>query len=949
MKKKKILAGLLGLALVFGAVTTLTACNNGNNDTPTEQVEVTVTGLEVTASGEKVLQRGTYTPSSSVKVTANYSDSTTKDVTSSATFSEVDTLTYGSKTVTVSFGGQTATYSVEVEQDTKIRMNGTEYASIKEALAAVPTTEDTGTYVITLPKGTYEENGLAYNGTATIKISGNSDTKYGADVIIKGHGSEMSAEKTRSLIAIQGTGSIILENLTLESDWSRADHTGDVQAEVLGTDTKGNTVAYNCGFKSHQDTLRTAGKAWFYGCYVEGDVDFIWMEQAGTVALYEKCEIVSLYDANATSHLTYLTAPRMAVSTKVGKGLVIYNSTVKESAEAQENEQKTYLARTPWSSGYYNQVAYINTTCDGVEVSPWYKSQIATEYAKTVIGWKMDQATATSVGYEGNDDILDADTVSKEFNGRKAILNRIYNVGKQKYEKDAANEWNIDALITENGWTVDADASAATLNGEVVGETTTYVFDGSVDQSELCSGFTLESGKTHYKGASGSTITIPVNGKCYVEVYGYYAGTVEAKAGNQGESVMFFNNGTTGSEIERTYVVYDETATSVVLTAKAQSYITKVVVTTDSSIVNKQVTALEIEASTETECVGVALDLTAKVTPSDATNKTVKWTSSDTSIGEIDEFTGRVTFKNAGEVTFTATACDGSGATASVTCNPIAASWTVAEFYIAKDAADASGISGEASSNFTVGDIYNGDVASFTNLAGETVTTNRAAKMNGSGYVKFATTAEAYVTVVMSDRGKTENAVLSVTGENGGTAKIVSQTGDPKYPTIVYKLSGADSWTIKRGGSKELNVISYVKVEYAAVWDFKEANPSTITTTNIQKTTGTVVSNQSAVSLTVDATASGGKLAYNASGYAQFNAGTIIKVPTVNVGSVITVVAYHGQSKYTIGTGANQVPADTSTDTDTYTVTAEDVERGYVEIVATGGAYFYSISLTNPR
>ena len=27
----------------------------------------------------------------------------------------------------------------------------------------------------------------------------------------------------------------------------------------------------------------------------------------------------------------YLTAPRMAISTKVGKGLVIYNSTVKET------------------------------------------------------------------------------------------------------------------------------------------------------------------------------------------------------------------------------------------------------------------------------------------------------------------------------------------------------------------------------------------------------------------------------------------------------------------------------------------------------------------------------------------------------------------------------------------------------------------------------------------
>ena len=839
-----------------------------------------------------------------------------------------------------------------ISKDTKIKMNGTEYATIKEALAAVPT-DSTETFTITLPKGTYEENGLAYNGKATIHIKGNTNAKYGADVIIKGHGADMTTEKGRSLIAIQGTGNIILENVTLVTDWSRTRAaeegiSSNTQAEVLGTDTTGNTVAYNCGFKSNQDTLRTAGKAWFYGCYIEGDVDFIWMEQAGTVALYEKCEIVSVYDKTATSHYSYLTAPRMTVASKVGKGLVIYNSTVKESAEAIENGQKTYLARTPWSSGYYNQVAYINTTCENIEADVWYKTQIATDYAKTVIGWKMDQATATSLGYEGNNDILDADTTTKEFGGRKTILNRIYNVGKQKYEKDTANNWDIDALIKANKWTVTADSSSDVLTGEVIGETTTYKFDGSVDQSALCSGFAQETGKAHYVGNADSTITIPVTGKSYVEVYGYYAGTVETKAGTQGEQVMFFNNGTTDAEVMNTYAVYDASITSVVITAKAKTYITKVVVTTDSTIKNTAVTNLEIEASTETECVGVALDLTAKVTPSNATNKTVKWTSSDTSVGEIDEYTGRVTFKNAGEVTFTATACDGSGKTASITCHPIAASWSVAEFYIAKDAPDATGISGEASSNFTVGDIYNGNVAPFKNLAGETITTNRAAKMNGGGYVKFATTKDAYVTIVMADRGKTVEAVLSVTGENGGKATLVSQTGDSKFPTLVYKLEGADSWTIKRGGSSELNVIAYVKVEYDAVWDFKTATPSTITTTNIQKTTGTVVSNQDKVSLTVDAS-NNGKLQYNSKGYAQFNNGTIIKVPVVNVGSVITVVSYSGQSNYTIGSGEGQIPADTSTDTDVYTVKATDVEKGYVEIIATSTAYIYSITLSNPR
>ena len=966
MKKKNLFLGVLLASAAFG----LAACQGAGDSTTSGTTPTTTQGVTPTTT-ETTTQQG------DTKYSVKFMDGTTEvssvevaqggKVTKPATNptkAEDDNNTYEFVTwckdsaLTTEFNFEKETISAAttiyakfaaVSKDTAIKMNGTEYATLADAFAAIPTTS-TDTFVITLPKGNYTAEGLSYNGSATIKIKGNTTTKYGADVVITGHGSDMSQEKTRNLIEIQGTGNIILENITLVSDWTRdGAGTKDVQSEVLGTDTTGNTIAYNCGFKSHQDTLRTVGKAWFYGCYIEGDVDFIWMEKAGIVALYEKCEIVSVYDSSTfASHDTIVAAPRMSISSKVGKGLVIYNSTVKESDEAKAKGQKTYLARCLNSSGCYDQVAYINTTCNDIETSVFKNSQFETEYPKTVIGWKMDKATAASLNYEGNDNILDDDTVAKEFGGRKAILNRIYNTGKLKYEKDEVNLWDIDAVINENNFLVDADTSSNTLDGEVVGETAIYKFDGTEDQSALCSGFAKEDGKAHYRGGNGATITIPVSGKCYVEVYGYYSGTVEVTAGSQGTGIMFFNNGTTNSELSSTYIVCDESATSVVIAAKATTFITKVVVTTDTTIVKKDVTSIEIEQSTDNHCVGVALDLTAKITPSDATNKSVKWTSSDTTIGTIDEYTGRVTFVAAGEVTFTATACDGSGVTKSVTCNPIAASWSVAEFYINKDGIKGSNeIAGEESANFTYGDIYNGDIAPFKNLAGETITTNRAAKMNGSGYVKFATTKEAYVTIVMADRGKTVDAVLSVTGENGGTADLISQTGDSKYPTLVYKLSGGDSWTIKRDATVELNVIAYVKVEYDAVWDFKEANPSTITTTKIEGKTGTVVSNQEAVSLTVDAT--NGKLEYNASGYAQFNNGTIIKVPVVNVGSIITVVSYSGQSKYTIGAGDGMVPADTSTDKDVYTVTAADVEKGYVEIIATGGAYIYSISLSNPR
>lgn len=710
-----------------------------------------------------------------------------------------------------------------------IELNGVAYNTIKEALAAIPTTGDTSTYTITLQKGTYNENGLSYNGTASIHIIGNTTTKYGTDVIIKGRGNNMSSMRGRELIEIQGTGNIVLENVSLVSDYSRTETTKDVQAEVLATDTKGNTVAYNCSFISHQDTLRTAGKAWFYGCYVEGDTDFIWMEAAGSVALYEKCEIVSVWDDNAKTHNSYVSAPRMNISSKVGKGLVFLNSTVKESDAAKTNGQATYLARSPWTSGYYNQVAYINTQCSDIEVAPnsdskssnapWYGSMIATDYAQTIIGWKMDSATAQSLNLTGKDYILDDTVTSKEFNGRRAILNRIYNTGKLRYEKDATNFWDIDAVITEYGFEVDADSSSVVLDGEVETVPTIYNFDGSTDLSSICNGFAQDQSKPHYVGNAGSTITIPVDGKSYVEVYGYYSGTVETKANTQGYSVMFFNNSSTSNQIEQDYIVYDSNASEVVITAKAKTYITKIVVTSDSTIGDATpVSSINITESSQLQLVGVGLTLSASVNK-DATNKSVVWSSSDTSIGEIDPYSGKVTFKAAGTVTFTATACDGSGVTQTIECNPTEANWDVVEWYTTDNditgEANADGyeyFSTNTSAYKSLGSSY-----TYTNLAGEEFTTSCGLKLNSAGKLSIAVTKPATLTIVTCDAGKV--FATPVVSSNGVIAEVSGPTisADGKVYTYVYQLSGAGMWDIVRGDtSSENNPILYAKCEYTA-------------------------------------------------------------------------------------------------------------------------------------
>jgi hypothetical protein len=124
-----------------------------------------------------------------------------------------------------------------------------------------------------------------------------------------------------------------------------------------------------------------------------------------------------------------------------------------------------------------------------------------------------------------------------------------------------------------------------------------------------------------------------------------------------------------------------------------------------------------------------------------------------------------------------------------------------------------------------------------------------------------------------------------------------------------------------------------------ATWDFQNLIPASIADVNIQgNNTAKVASDVEGVELTV--ISEGGKLQYNASGYAQFNTNTTIQVPVRNSGDEVTVVSYPGQSNYTVGgedaTGQNEF---------THMANASEKAQGYVEIIASKTAYIYSIKV----
>ncbi|MBQ0050596.1 MAG: Ig-like domain-containing protein [Treponema sp.] len=559
----------------------------------------------------------------------------------------------------------------------KITMNGKAYDTIKTAIAEMGST---GEYKIVLQPGTYNEDFIHYNGGATLTISGNTKAKYGADVIITGHGENMGKEKGRELVEVEGSGNLVLENLTLLSDYSRENVTGDAQAEVLGFDSTGTVAAYNCSFKSHQDTMRTTGKGWFYKCLVEGDTDFIWMESAGQVALYEECEIVSVYDKFASTHAGYVLAPRVNVGNVIGKGAVIFNSKVKF-----ENDSN-FLFRNPWGTNkdYYNNGAFVGCTfevAEGKTLEPALaKSAAMGTSDQQLIGWKLDKALSDA--YTSKMDSIGTisdELKAKEYSGRRAILNRNYNIKNEAFAKDVATNWAIDDFIKAKGWTVTADTSKEVAEGET--ENVAKVYDlttADVPAGITATGFANETGKTHFAGQKDATMTFDVTGKCTVSVTGYYAGSGKIAAGSQGEAYYDFNNGSTSKFVTKDYIVYTEGTSTVTITATATSYITKIVVTYDNAIKNTPVSSITVTAADNmTEIAGKkTLQFSGAVVPSNASNTDFDWSVSDAEAATIDA-KGLLTAADVQEektITVTATAKDPSSVNGTYTLKIIPAS-----------------------------------------------------------------------------------------------------------------------------------------------------------------------------------------------------------------------------------------------------------------------------------
>ncbi|MBQ6056240.1 MAG: hypothetical protein IJJ70_06635 [Treponema sp.] len=489
--------------------------------------------------------------------------------------------------------------------------DGGDFITVQGAFSWMMANSKKGDWTIKIEPGTYYER-IFYSGSANITMSGQGSAEYGTDVEIQwcnqdgGDPTKVTntlwnyGSRGRNVFFFHG-GDLILENLSIintatrkSNEYGEYDSTvtsdnanGNNQAEALMFDSTGNCAAYNCNFTSKQDTIYlspSGGKAWFYGCKIAGDVDFIW--GLSDVALFERCNIISAYDANATN--TYVLASHLNNSSApYGKGFVLYNCDI-----TTESGQTTYLARSPWgSSGNIAQVAVIDTAVTGgLASNPWSGNHVGGD-DETVLGWKYYNVTSDGSAISSGN-AISASQYAAEFAGRNNIINRTYD--GSAFSK-ASSTWDVNALASDMGWNVVTDNSKATLDGEDEITTVTYDFTAqtSYSQWDSITSISAEDDSTNTATVSGlkwhstnyganvsaanSTVSFEVTGACTVTVYNSYTVATDVTLAVGGTTVD--TKSTNGSDNCTLSYTGTTSGTAVVTIASNGAYISKIVVT----------------------------------------------------------------------------------------------------------------------------------------------------------------------------------------------------------------------------------------------------------------------------------------------------------------------------------------------------------------------------------
>ncbi len=348
------------------------------------------------------------------------------------------------------------------------------FTTIQGAFNYLRKTEATGDWTINVAAGNYHEN-LFYYGSANVKLVGADSDNYGDKTYVYWRNSQVlnGAQRARQSFIWQG-GNLTIENMTFENTTNRkVEGNTNVQAETLVFDVTKDLVVYNSSFISFQDTLligNNGGRAWFYNCYVSGDVDFIW--GTADVCLLENCKIVCRADGIKNDAKIFASRTVADVSKKntVSKGFILMNSDI----EVEDGCSAAYGR----SSGADTQAAVFNNKfTKGAPISSLWGSASDTRFyepnGEMAVGYKdynnknSDGSVIDTTNRCTNTADMSERLYNREYNGRWVIFNRVYNLNTNAYE--FVSDDNIyDITTIANGYNADEETSIDNIYVEPV-------------------------------------------------------------------------------------------------------------------------------------------------------------------------------------------------------------------------------------------------------------------------------------------------------------------------------------------------------------------------------------------------------------------------------------------------------------------------------------------------
>ncbi len=188
------------------------------------------------------------------------------------------------------------------------------------------------------------------------------------------------------------------------------------------------------------------------------------------------------------------------------------------------------------------------------------------------------------------------------------------------------------------------------------------------------------------------------------------------------------------------------------------------------------VTGVSLNKTTATMTEGESLTLTATVAPTNATNKNVTWSSSDTNVATVSA-SGVITAKSAGTATITVKTADGSK---TATCVVTVKAKTIAVTGVTLDKTSATMIEGES---LTLTATVAPENATNKNVTWSSSDTN-VATVSASGVITAKSPGTATITVKTADGSKTATCVVTV------KAKTIAVTGVSLNKTSATMTEG---------------------------------------------------------------------------------------------------------------------------------------------------------------